>query len=392
MKGPTRNLTLVLCGFFAFLGLTAILIFPSWITLAWTLVAMVSVVAIGQKISINRFKNWSKRPLSEPEKVPPNLHSVAKDFAATLQDSRSTERGYIDALRLVRNTADKLPDACVIISGEGVIEEVNKAANTLLGLSRRDEGKIFTSLIRDQGLHDALTEGRFDQPQELRSPVDGLLQLEIRLIPLEADRLLLVARDVTQLKKLLAMRQDFIANVSHELRTPLTTLLGYTESLVEEDLDEDTSRQLAQRLKEPTERMKSLVEDLMVLTELESTDSPAKAKVSCFDGRSMIEAMMVEVKDLSAGKHCFQSDLEDGLYTQGVYGEIHSAVFNLISNAIRYSPSGGNISIKWRAVDSAHIRFSVSDQGIGIPSEHLNRITERFYRVPHSDRSAAALA
>ena len=354
----------------------------SWQLTLW--ICSISLVLLGvwTKLCQDRFKRWASRPLTDPRDTPPNWQPTAHRLADAIQDSRQAERSYLDALRDIRSTANKLPDACVIITQEGRIGEMNSAAEEHLGLTRNDTGEFFAALIRDHAVNQALALGQYDQAIELPSPTNEFKQLEVRLIPLDETRLLLVARDVTQLNKLLSMRQDFIANVSHELRSPLTTLLGYTELLLDDEQDSKTMQEHAQRLQAPAFRMKSLVEDLLTLTQLESSPHIDSARTTTIDGKQLIENVVEEAKLLSMGKHNFILNVDPQIQLECVETEIHSATLNLISNAIRYSPNGGDIHIGWYSPLQGIARFAVRDQGIGIPAEHLNRITERFYRVP----------
>jgi len=189
-----------------------------------------------------------------------------------------------------------------------------------------------------------------------------------------------IARDVTELNRLLSMRQDFVANVSHVLRTPLTVILGYLESMADEPLDAQLAAKLARRLEPPAQRMKSLVEDLLTLTRLESSPQPSADMIEAVDGGELLRTLRLEAEQLSKGAHELVFDLEENLVVEVVPREVQSAFSNLIGNAIRYSPDGGRITVRWfRSSDGAH--FEVEDHGVGIAPEHLSRITERFYRI-----------
>ena len=187
-------------------------------------------------------------------------------------------------------------------------------------------------------------------------------------------------RDVTQLNRLLSMRQDFIANVSHELRTPLTVIVGYIETLTSEDLDHETTRALVEKLQSPSKRMQALVDDLLLLTRLEASPNPTSEELVSIDMQTLIDAVVNDAQGLSQGKHDIAVNIESDARVLGIENELHSACSNLISNAIRYSPDGGPIEVSWTPIQSG-ARFSVRDHGIGIPPEHLSRLTERFYRV-----------
>jgi two-component system phosphate regulon sensor histidine kinase PhoR len=177
------------------------------------------------------------------------------------------------------------------------------------------------------------------------------------------------------------MRQDFIANVSHELRTPLTVIVGYVEALVNEDLDRETTRSIVEKLQSPTVRMRALVDDLLLLTRLESSPSPGSEELTQVDMRGVIKAIASDGRALSGGRHKISCTVESTACVIGIEQELFSACLNLMTNAVRYSPDGGDIEVSWVDLSTGGARFSVKDQGIGIPPEHLSRITERFYRV-----------
>ena len=178
------------------------------------------------------------------------------------------------------------------------------------------------------------------------------------------------------------MRRDFVANVSHELRTPLTVIGGFLETLSEED---QTGSKIGKRaltlMTDQTIRMQRLVEDLLALSRLENAQNPVQ------EGNVNIVEMLRELyhaaQSLSAGRHHVNLKLDTDAQLRGSADELHSAFSNLISNAIRYTADGGEILLNWR-IDDGQGLFLVQDSGIGIESEHLPRLTERFYRVDRS--------
>jgi two-component system phosphate regulon sensor histidine kinase PhoR len=190
-----------------------------------------------------------------------------------------------------------------------------------------------------------------------------------------------MSRDVTQAERLDAMRRDFVANVSHELRTPLTVVNGFLETLLDAQppLDEIRQRHL-QLMHEQATRMNRLVEDLLMLSRLEAEETPLVD--DDVDMPALVAELEAEARVLSAGRHEVLSAAEP-IRARGSRDELRSAFGNLVSNAIRYTPSGGRIALAWRAHDDG-AAFEVQDSGIGIAAEHLPRLTERFYRVDRS--------
>ena len=313
-----------------------------WISLGCIVVAIIAVLT--QHRHEARFRQWLRRPLSKPSGTLPSWQNEASQLSNTLQRSRQAEKQYINRLRTIRNSANMLPDACVVIAPDGRIEELNLASALLLGLDDSDINQYFGALIRNHELNQAIEHARYDEAIEFNSPINERLSLEVRLIPLDDDRLLLIVRDVTQLNNLLSMRQDFIANVSHELRTPLTILLGYIEALTEGNLDETTLKDVAKRLSSQSNRMKLLVEDLLRLTQLESRLHPDPEDIASVSVKNLVENVVTEAEQLSAGNHRFTQECDENLKVECVEDELQSAILNLLTNAIRYSPNGGEKS------------------------------------------------
>jgi two-component system phosphate regulon sensor histidine kinase PhoR len=210
------------------------------------------------------------------------------------------------------------------------------------------------------------------------SPLDPDVRLHLRLIPYSDELWLLVARDVSKLMRLEQVRRDFVANVSHELRTPLTVVHGYLD-MIDPAEQPDWAPMLAE-MQRQSQRMTQLVEDLLTLSRLEAQERLQDESVAM---APMLATLKREAEALSQGRH--QVELRDAaaLDLWGSNKELHSAFSNLVSNAVRYTPAGGTISIGFER-DGDGAALSVRDTGLGIPAAHLPRITERFYRVSTS--------
>lgn len=334
-----------------------------------------------------KFKSWTSHPLVAPADDLGEYYAPAKKIHATLLASRKRTRTLINTAQNYKNIANSLPDALVILNERMMIESVNSSAATLLGLTPTDVGKPIATLVRHPEAQVLFKSDTDDMVwADIPSPVSGDTRLELRLFRVGNQETMLMARDVSDASRLLAMRQDFIANVSHELRTPLTVLIGYIESVFSEELDRSTLLEVVHRLDAPAQRMKSLVDDLLTLTRLESSPTPELSTLAEIDGKNLIANIVEEVQALSTPNHHITVEAESGLTVRGAGIELHSAFLNLATNALRYSPKGGKVTIKWYAHDG-HARFSVRDEGVGIAPQHIPRITERFYRVdPASSR------
>ncbi len=287
------------------------------------------------------------------------------------------KRRLASALRAFRDAAAALPDAVVALDEDGRIDWFNAAANDLLGLKYpHDIGAHLTNLLRSPRVAEWLADAS-EPLADLPSPADESRRLSLRLIRYADDRALLVARDISQLMRLEQVRRDFVANVSHELRTPLTVVHGYLDMIEPEQMPE--FEPILHELRNQSRRMTQIVEDLLTLSRLEARGELPQERIGM---RALVEALRREAVALSQGRHeiTAHADLCD---LQGSSKELHSAFSNLVSNAVRYTPAGGRIEVRW-ICGAGEGRLSVTDTGQGIPAQHLPRLTERFYRVSTS--------
>ncbi len=275
-----------------------------------------------------------------------------------------------------RQAMQQLPDGVVIMDDVLSLEWCNAIAEQHLGLSmEKDIGMRVTNLIRSPQFIDYIILGRYEEPLTLMLESRKLI---VRLIPFEKRRQILVTHDVTELERLDQMRRDFIANASHELRTPLTVINGFLEIATSEpDLDEATRAQHLKLMTEQGQRMQHLVEDMLTLTRLESIEFPLREEA--VDMRELLTQVKAEGEALSGGRHEITLTI-NGPDLKGSSEELRSAIGNLVSNAVRYTPPGGRVEIGWHETADG-CRCDVSDTGIGIRPEHIARLTERFYRV-----------
>lgn len=282
------------------------------------------------------------------------------------------------------------PNGVVLLDASGRIEWFNQMAGQHFGFdARRDMLQHFGNLVRDPGFatyysgheftHGLVMPGRENSGSK---PV----KLSVHLHPYGEGRNLLLSRDITALEQAEAMRRDFVANVSHEIRTPLTVLAGFVETLQTLPLDETERQSYLNLMSQQAIRMQSLVNDLLTLSRLEG--SPAPSGSDLVDMVQLLQQCKQEAYNLSSlvwGKpQDIQFLVSDAVAVTGSPLELHSAVFNLIGNAIRYTPADKSIQVQWRKTADGEGELSVHDTGPGIAPEHLPRLTERFYRVDRS--------
>ena len=348
--------------------------------LGWAVATALAIWITFGAIEFLAFQRWSQAPLSRPRQQSSSWQAVAERLSFSLTGARGRARRLVEELRWLQRTLDTIPDGWIVLQRSGVIELANQTASNLLGFSPRDRRRNLTALARDPSVVALLDDEVEGGIVEMASPTDESRRLELRHLRVDADRSIVLIRDVTILDRLLTMRQDFIANVSHELRTPLTVVMGYLETLEDEDIDRETLRALLAKLNAPVQRMKALVDDLLTLTRLESSPAPRADDVELVNVPAMLSSVVNEARQLASDKHRILLDAQPGVVLRGVPTELHSAFMNLVTNAIQYSPDGGDVSVRWQRC-MAGGRFEVEDHGRGIPRDLISRLTERFFRV-----------
>lgn len=351
-----------------------------------------AVLAFGLLLFLHLFYlallgRWVERPTLDT--IPDGFGVWAEVFARLYKDRRASERNerrLAENEERFRRTISALPEGIVLIDAGMQIEWCNPVAERHLGVNLRgDQGLRLTNLVRDPAFVAYLTSGNFDQPLQFSPLNTPSMALSVLVVEYEPARSIVVTRDITQSERVDAMRRDFVANVSHELRTPLTVINGFLETLLDTEVAIDPTRRHHLRLMhEQAVRMGRLVEDLLTLSRLESRESPLVEESFGADG--LLHELVDEARALSAGRHHVEVETPDDVPPLRILGsrdELRSALGNLVSNAIRYTPEGGRIALRWSA-DASGARFEVEDCGIGIAPEHLPRLTERFYRVDKS--------
>ena len=299
-------------------------------------------------------------------------------------EERERRHLLVNQLRDVRGAAGALPDAVVLLDAQGHVRWFNAAASRLLGLRKQHLERPLAEQVAGS-VFDAWLQTDMSAPIiAMPAPANPSLRLSVTSMPFGSHMRLLLVRDISTLSRLEQVRRDFVANVSHELRTPLTVIHGYLELLDPEDVPELAP--VLGEMRMQSQRMRRIVEDLLTLSRLETGESLLDEEV---DMVPLLETLRREAEALSRGRHAITVDAGTQARLRGSIHHLHSAFSNLVSNAVRYTPSGGEIVIGWRQTTDGSATFSVHDSGLGISAEHLVRLTERFYRVS-SSRSRAS--
>jgi len=353
-----------------------LLVGPIWL---WLLAAACLYLA-WQLVNLYLLDRWLRL---RSQMDPPNIGGIWGDVIGQVirlhRRKRYHKQRLVQLYRELRRSTAALPDGVIILSTQNEILWFNRQAARLMGLKRPvDVGLRVDNLIRTPEFVRYLHGDDFSVPLVIRPPVQTELYLALQVVPYGAGQSLLLVRDVTRQMRLEEMRKDFVANASHELRTPLTVISGYLDTLADDSSIDVAWAGPIRDMRAQAQRMNTIIGDLLELSRLEATDGEAAREP--IDVPSMLRRMQ---RDALARidrprQILMEIESEDGLY--GAAQELESAFTNLLVNGIKYTPAEGTVRMRWWSDDEgAH--FAVIDTGIGIPAEHIPRLTERFYRV-----------
>lgn len=307
---------------------------------------------------------------------------------------RERDRALADSARRLQDFLSALqasPNGVMLLNAQDGIEWCNQTAANHFGLDpQRDVMQTIGNLVRDPGFAQYLAKRDFTHGVVMygrRSTPSKPVRLSVQLHPYAGGRALLLSTDVTAMEQAESMRREFVANVSHEIRTPLTVLSGFVETLQSLDLSAVEFRHYLDLMAQQTDRMQNLVSDLLMLSRLEGSPAPILSEWT-----STKQLMAQLEQDAWALSHVMGASTEQALRfhcefegeLSGSASELLSAMGNLVSNAVRYTPAGGAVDVYLKRSPDAGVLFTVQDTGAGIAPEHLSRLTERFYRVDRS--------
>jgi len=374
---------------------------PAWQHLAWIVGSLVAAAAVGflfdrtllflvvvlaawlayEVRSLVRFEHWLRRRSSE---APPDLHGLWGEAIATASRLYRRKvfhkRRVLLLLREFRRMTSAMPDGAILLSSTREILWFNRMAGRWLDLQRKvDYGIRIDNLVRHPEFVEYLEKRGTTTPPRIRLPKAGDRWLLVRLVTTNASgQQLLILRDVTSEARLESMRKDFVANASHELRSPLTVIGGYLDALADEPGLDPAWHEPVQEMRRQSDRMRAIVQDLLELSRLEAHGGDAETVPVDVGGM----LALIRKEALARPQHPSAIDLriDSDAFLLGSESELHSIFANLVSNAVKYTPTEGRVDIRWWT-DSKGGHVEVRDTGIGIPAEHLPRLTERFYRV-----------
>lgn len=305
------------------------------------------------------------------------------------RDTREKKRlkGIIERINA---TTAAISDAIIILDEKNTLNWWNQAAVDILHLKNSDVGNSIINYIRRPEFVRYLEKEEFELPITVLSPIDTDVRLEFRITKFGDNESLIIIRNVTRLSRLEQMRKDFVANVSHELRTPLTVIRGYLEMLDPEQVDQNkqnTWEKALSNMNQQAARMTTLINDLTMLSKLE-TDRPKgnaqRVLLKPLLGLICQDANLLSNEFHSQAERKITLVCDDAIALIGDDRELHSAFLNLVTNAIKYSPEDKPVVIEVSMQANQYCSVSFIDKGVGIEAQHIDRLTERFYRVDSS--------
>jgi two-component system phosphate regulon sensor histidine kinase PhoR len=314
---------------------------------------------------------------------PPDIGGVWGEIIAQIvrlhRRKRFHKQRFVQLMRQLQRSTTALPNGVVILNAQREIVWFNRMAARLLSLRRTaDLGMRIENLLREPEFVRHLAKQDFSTPVVIRQTSGEDSYLSLQVAPYGDGQLLLLVSDVSRQMRLEAVRRDFVANASHELRSPLTVISGYLETLGQDPaLDAELQGPVAE-MRRQAERMTAIIRDLLELSRLEETNEVVGGEP--IDVAALLALLRKDTLARAVHPREVRVRIESDARLIGDEPEIHSAFSNLVDNAAKYTPAEGSLEMRWW-VDEDGGHFAVSDTGMGIPPEHIPRLTERFYRV-----------
>lgn len=358
---------------------------------SWVMLGSLCAYYLYNLYQLRRFNLWLNRNASEDNSEPPESFGLWGDIFDGIYRLQKKERRANSYLSNIINKAQEssaaLEMAIVMINGQGNLDWWNFAAEKHLGLHfPNDRNQSITNLIRNPSFSEYFHSENYDETLKMEAPKDNRKTLEFQIALFGENERLMIVRDITQLHRLESMRKDFVGNVSHELGTPITVIKGYLEAILGnlDQLDEKWHKPM-QQMQQQSMRMENIVRDLLILSSLETKGLTKTQDIIDING--LFTEIESDTQQMFKDKaHTFELVCPPSLSLTGKHSELYSAISNLVVNAAKYTPAGGHIKLSAnQGVESLDI--TVEDNGPGIESHHIPRLTERFYRVDGSRSS-----
>ena len=333
---------------------------------------------------IYKLSNWVESPSL---KNLPNGTGIWENIFAklyrTYRQQKKSQTQLTTTLDQFIQAAEAINDGIVGVNEDNEILWSNKKAQKMLNINpKKDYNQPINYIFRNSDLSNYLIKENYENSINIHN-TNNKLDIEIKATFFSENHKLITCRDLTSLKKIQNLRKDFVSNFSHELKTPLTVISGFLETLEDRKKIDVQSKKIISLMSEQAHRMKKLIDDLLLLSNVESDYLQNRSEKVIM--RDIFKKIKNEVSFIDQQQHKISYSLNNEINIYGSSTEIYSAFINLLTNAIRYTDKKGEITVSWNKINNDAI-FQVADTGIGIPEKHLKRITERFYRVDE-DRS-----
>ena len=352
---------------------------------AWSFLVWLMLYIVWKILEFKTFYDWYMKGASRKH-VPTN-HGVFEAITCKVinnkNQTKEAQRRNKFLLQQFVTTAQALPFATLLLNSRFEIQWVNQIAHDILNITENDINTRIDNIIREPGFVQLLSTGKKDQELKLPHSKDNEKKIHIRLIQINKERYLMVARDISAQEALQKSRKAFVANASHELRTPLTVISGYLEMLQSSELMTDEWSVAIDQAKDQANRMSKIIADMLKLSKIEH-NRVIESEEQKIQMPELLNSLFNDLKNNAESvDHSMSAEIDSTLLIRGDASEITSICLNLMHNAIIHTPAGTNISIKWyNHQGEAH--FVVSDNGPGIDAKHIPHLTERFYRVDNS--------
>ncbi|MEZ5472661.1 MAG: phosphate regulon sensor histidine kinase PhoR [Marinicella sp.] len=352
---------------------------------AWSFFVWLLVYTAWKIIEFKTFYDWYMKGASRNH-VPLNygvFEAITCKVINNKTQTKEAQRKNKYLLQQFVTTAQALPFATILLNERFEIQWVNHIAQEILSINETDLHSKIDNIIRQPEFVQMLNERAKDQ--EIKIPHGKLndKSIQVRLIKINKNRYLMVARDISAQEALQKSRKAFVANASHELRTPLTVISGYLEMLQASDQIGEEWTEAIDQAKDQANRMSKIINDMLKLSKIEH-DRVIESEDREVSMPELLNGLYNDIKNSTDAKsHRMSAEIDSGLMVRGDASEITSVCLNLMHNAIIHTPAGTTIQIKW-FLHNNEASFWVIDDGPGIDAKHIPHLTERFYRVDNS--------
>ncbi|MDG2253198.1 MAG: phosphate regulon sensor histidine kinase PhoR [Methylophilaceae bacterium] len=333
---------------------------------------------------IHKLNKWIESPSL---KNLPNGTGIWENIFAklyrTYRQQKKSQTQLTTTLDQFNQAAEAINDGIIAVNEDNEILWSNKKAQKMFNINRKkDYNQPISYIFRNTDLSSYLLKEDYEKSINIHNPTNKI-DIEIKATFFGDNHKLITCRDLTLLNKAENLRKDFVSNFSHELKTPLTVISGFLETLEDQKTIDAESKKIISLMSKQAFRMKKLIDDLLLLSNVESDYLRNRSEKIII--KDMFRKIKTEVTLVNQEKHNIIYSINNEINIYGSISEVYSAFMNILTNAIRYSGDAGEIKVSWNKINNDAI-FEVTDNGIGIPEDHLTRITERFYRVDE-DRS-----